>query len=170
MFLDVVRVSRSDANDPSEAIDLAQKRIKEEALSCGVTKLTAIIIDQDEDGWMVRIEGTRTHSLLKIDHDKKGQKMTPKEQEEMDGSPAHAKGEYIDVKFQLGPRGEVGINGCCIREVIDVAMERVEGFQNGPYKCRENALAITKLQEAKHWLQHRTEERVKRGVKGFNKR
>ena len=109
--------------------------------------------------------------------------MTPEEQEKMDGSPAHvlaipadAKDDsmmgrmhYIDIKFQLGPRGEVGINGCCIREVIQVVVDRLEGFQQGQFKCRENALAITKLQEAQHWLAHRTEERVRRGVKGFNK-
>ena len=111
--------------------------------------------------------------------------MTPEEQEKMDGSPARVlavpvssgpdttiavgRTHYIDIKFQLGPRGEVGINGCCIREVIQVVVDRLEGFQQGQFKCRENALAITKLQEAQHWLAHRTEERIKRGVKGYNK-
>lgn len=113
--------------------------------------------------------------------------MTPDEQEKMDGSPAHVLAapvheahdcsleymekhtHYIDVKFQLGPRCEVGVNGCCIREVIQVAVDRLEGFQKGGFACRENALAITKLQEAIHWLQHRTDDRVARGVKGYNK-
>jgi hypothetical protein len=113
--------------------------------------------------------------------------MTPEEQEKMDGSPARVRAvrignddtcddsyashhqHYIDIKFQLGPRGEVGVNGCCIREVIQVVVDRLEGFQQGQFKCRENALAITKLQEAQHWLVHRTEERVRRRVKGFNK-
>jgi hypothetical protein len=112
--------------------------------------------------------------------------MTPEDQEKMDGSPARVfavpvsnddtcddtyaghHSHYIDIKFQLGPCGEVGVNGCSIRDVIRVLGDRLEGFQRGPFKCRENALAITKLQEAQRWLAHRTEERMQRGVKGRN--
>jgi len=113
--------------------------------------------------------------------------MTPEEQEKRDGSPARVmavpieKGDtcddtyashhrhYIDIKFQLGPRGEVGVNGCCIREVIQVVIDRLEGFQKGQFACRENAEAMAHLRAAQHCLKQRTEARVKRGVKGFNK-
>ncbi len=104
-------------------------------------------------------------------------------QETMDGSPARVKsygsakfgtthstdGAYIDIKFQSGPLQEVGVNGCSIEDVIDVLTTRLEGFQNGPFRCRENALAITKLEEAKQWLLYRTSKRQAQGVEGTNK-
>jgi hypothetical protein len=35
-----------------------------------------------------------------------------------------------------------------------------------PYATRETSLAITKLEEALHWLAARTADRVRRGVEG----
>ena len=72
----------------------------------------------------------------------------------------------ILIHFQCGPLKEVGVNGCSIEDVIDVLVARLEDFQAGSFKCRENALAITKLQEAKHWLGHRTALRQQQGVEG----
>ena len=92
-----------------------------------------------------------------------------KEQEFIDGSPALIETEHIRVKFQLGPVEEFGVNGTQVEDVIQIVVNRLEGFQRGPFKCRENALAITKLQEALHWLEHRTREREVRGVEGANK-
>lgn len=111
-------------------------------------------------------------------------------QETMDGSPAHvtrtlgdlfgtgkfhsqglAEGtatEVIAIRFQAGPIGEVGINGCSIEDVVDVLLERLQGYQAGPFRCRENALAITKLEEAKLWLLERTRKRQAQGVEGTN--
>ena len=75
---------------------------------------------------------------------------------------------YASIKFQTGPIQEVGINGCSIEDVIDVLVARLEGFQKGPFKCRENALAITKMEEAKLWLLYRTQKRQGQGVEGKN--
>ena len=75
---------------------------------------------------------------------------------------------YARIKFQCGPIAEVGINGCSIEDVIDVLAPRLEGFQRGSFRCRENALAITKLEEAKHWLLERTRKRQEQGVEGYN--
>lgn len=36
----------------------------------------------------------------------------------------------------------------------------------GKFRCRQNALAITHLEEALHWCQERTAEREARGVEG----
>lgn len=36
----------------------------------------------------------------------------------------------------------------------------------GKYACRENALALTALEEALMWLQKRTRDRLARGVEG----
>ena len=38
----------------------------------------------------------------------------------------------------------------------------------GDFACRENALALTKVEEALHWLNHRTADRQRRGVEGKN--
>ena len=107
--------------------------------------------------------------------------MDVKAQETMDGSPALVESygsqkfdnpgdgsAYVRIKFQAGPLQEVGVNGCSIEDVIDVLTTRLEGFQRGPFKCRENALAITKLEEAKLWLLYRTSKRQRQGVEGTN--
>ena len=69
------------------------------------------------------------------------------------------------IKFQNGAM-ELGRNGATTEEVIDVLIAHLEFFQNGKYKCRENALMITKLEEAKHWALHRKQLREAQGVKG----
>lgn len=70
------------------------------------------------------------------------------------------------VHFQEGPIKESGVNGCMNEDLIAMVIDRLESFQDSPYKCRENALAITKLEEALHWLRHRTLAREARGVEG----
>ena len=107
------------------------------------------------------------------------------EQETMDGSPAldevwgstkfndtqdaaPIRIPYIRIKFQAGPLPE-GINGCSIEDVIDVLVTRLEGYQSGAFVCRENDLAITKLEEAKQWLLCRTSKRQVQGVEGTMK-
>lgn len=54
-------------------------------------------------------------------------------------------------------------------ELIAMVMARLTSFQNSEYNCKENAMAITKLEEALLWLRSRTMEREKRGVEGTNK-
>lgn len=70
------------------------------------------------------------------------------------------------LKFQNGPIAEVGVNGITHEALIAILIDRLQAFQDGPYKCRENALALTKLEEAAHWLHHRTLARMQRGVEG----
>lgn len=72
----------------------------------------------------------------------------------------------IDIRFQNGPIAEAGANGISNEALLAVVEDRLKSFQAGPYACRENALALTHLQEAMHWLHHRTRERVARGVEG----
>lgn len=96
--------------------------------------------------------------------------MTEAEQQQMDGSSARVTDAagYIDIKFQLGPLREQGANGTTIAEVIEVLVTRLEGFQNSPLRCRENALAITHLQDAQNSLARRTQSRIAKGVEGTN--
>ena len=70
------------------------------------------------------------------------------------------------VSFQNGPVKESGINGCHNEDLLAIVIDRLNSFQHGEFKCRENALAITKLEEAMHWLNHRTQDRKNRGVEG----
>lgn len=72
----------------------------------------------------------------------------------------------IHLLFQNGPINEVGTNGITQEVLLAVLIDRLQCFQRGPYACRENALALTKLEEAQHWLHHRTRARVARGVEG----
>jgi hypothetical protein len=70
------------------------------------------------------------------------------------------------VHFQEGPIKECGVNGVCNEDLIVMTIRRLEGFQNSEFKCRENAMAITKLEEALLWLRKRTMGRENRGVEG----
>lgn len=71
-----------------------------------------------------------------------------------------------DLNFQLGPIKEVGTNGITHEALLAILIDRLRGFQPGPYACRDNAVALTKLEEARMWLENRTRSRVARGVEG----
>lgn len=76
--------------------------------------------------------------------------------------------QVFHLSFQNGPvqpNGD-GVNGITQETLIAICIDRLRGFQNGPFPCRENALALTKLEEALHWLQTRTRTRIARGVEG----
>ncbi len=91
-------------------------------------------------------------------------------QEALDGSPAIVNDEagYIHIKFQCGPIKEHGVNGTSIENVLELLTNRLRGFQQGPFRCRTNALAITKIEEAIMWLEERTKIRINQGVEGTN--
>ncbi len=74
--------------------------------------------------------------------------------------------EICSVKFQSGPIAEAGVNGISNEALLAIVEDRLKGFQSGQYACRENALALTKIQEAMQWLHFRTRERMNRGVEG----
>jgi hypothetical protein len=83
------------------------------------------------------------------------------------------KGVGIDIKWQDGPLGRDAErkepNGAFVETVISAAKQRIEFYQeanNGKFKCRENAMAITKLDEALLWLNKRTLDRENRKVEG----
>lgn len=74
------------------------------------------------------------------------------------------------IQFQNGPIKEAGVNGITNEALVAIVIDRLQGFQKGTFACRENALALTKLEEAMHWLQHRTRERVAQGVEGTHQK
>lgn len=71
-----------------------------------------------------------------------------------------------EVNFQAGPIEEVGVNGIMNEDLIAMVLARLESFNQGPFRCRENSMAITKLEEALMWLNKRTTAREIRGVEG----
>jgi len=79
-------------------------------------------------------------------------------------------GDPIHIHFQEGPIKEFGVNGITGEALLAIEIDRLRGFQEGPFRCRENAIALTKIEEALMWLQRRTLARIKRGVEGTNQK
>lgn len=77
-------------------------------------------------------------------------------------------GEFGIIHFQNGPVKEKGVNGCHQEDLLEIVIHRLQCFQAGPFACRENALALMKLEEAMHWLNHRTNDRQTRNVEETN--
>lgn len=71
-----------------------------------------------------------------------------------------------DIYFQNGPINESGVNGLTQEALLAICADRLRSFQAGAYSCRENALALTKIEECLMWLHARTRRRVERGVEG----
>jgi len=78
--------------------------------------------------------------------------------------------ELCNIQFQNGPVGEFGVNGVSNEALLAIVEDRLLGFQSGQFACRENAIALTKIQEAMMWLQKRTRDRISRGVEGTNQK
>jgi hypothetical protein len=56
-------------------------------------------------------------------------------------------------------------DGTTNEELIEMLLDRMNYLQS-KFPCRENAIAITKLDEALLWLNKRTSDRIKRNVEG----
>ena len=74
------------------------------------------------------------------------------------------------IIFQNGPVKENGVNGLHQEDLLAIVIDRLQHFQRGTFACRENALALTKIEEAMHWLNERTAERQARGVEGTSEK
>jgi hypothetical protein len=76
----------------------------------------------------------------------------------------------IEINWQDGPLGRdenrKAPNGAFVEGVIQAAIDRLEFYNSGEFRCRENSLAITDLQSAQNWLNRRTAEREAREVEG----
>jgi len=74
--------------------------------------------------------------------------------------------ELAEINFQNGAIKEVGVNGVMNEDLLAMVIVRLQHFQDTEYACKENAMAITKLEEALLWLRKRTMGREQRGVEG----
>lgn len=70
-----------------------------------------------------------------------------------------------NIIFYEMREGERTSNGTTIEDLLEVSIDRLN-FLNSKFGCRENSIAITKMQEALMWLNERTRERTERGVEG----
>lgn len=82
------------------------------------------------------------------------------------GQPA----QHSTILFQNGAIPEAGVNGVTQEALLAIVADRLRGFLKGPYPSRETAIALTKVEEALHWLQQRTLERMRRGVEGTHQK
>ena len=80
------------------------------------------------------------------------------------------------VNWQDGPRGMgenpdgslalADPNGAFVEDVLWAALQRLEFFNESKYRCRENSIAITKIEEALFILKDRQLSRSERNVEG----
>lgn len=83
--------------------------------------------------------------------------------------------EVLKVEWQSKPRKQEGTdellpaNGAFVEDVIWVALQRLEFFNEGKYRDRANSIAITHLEQALQALKDRQLERSYRGVEGEHK-
>lgn len=72
-----------------------------------------------------------------------------------------------DISFQNGPRkSHNSVHGVLDTDLLEIVRDRLKGFQSGEYSCRENACALTHIEEALMWMNKRVEDRIERGVLG----
>jgi hypothetical protein len=91
-------------------------------------------------------------------------------------------GSLLRIPFQKGPPYQhpwmdpkiiqAQVNGITVESLLAIALDFLKSFQGetpkttGQFKCRENAIVITKLEESLHWLHARTRDRLARQVEG----
>jgi hypothetical protein len=71
-----------------------------------------------------------------------------------------------EIHFQEGALNEHPHNGLLSIALLAILKDHFESFQEGEFKNRETAIAITKLEEVMHWVCARSDGRKVRGVLG----
>lgn len=74
--------------------------------------------------------------------------------------------EFVSVKWQEGVIPVCGVNGAFIEDVLEIARDRIASLNQGDFRCRENSLAVTHIEEAMNWLVRRRLNRLDEGVQG----
>ena len=71
------------------------------------------------------------------------------------------------IQFQRGPRKDLDSErGVIDTDLLEIVRDRLKCFQAGEFACRENACALTPIEEALMWMNKRVEDRAERGVLG----
>jgi len=75
----------------------------------------------------------------------------------------------VYVQFQNGARKlDDSIHGVLDTDLLEIVRHRLQCFQQGDFSSRENAIALTHIEEALMWMNRRTEDRIERNVLGTN--
>lgn len=82
----------------------------------------------------------------------------------LDGSSGFVMQPFIHIIFQRGPVPEVGVNGCRVEDVIEVAQRKLLDHQARDLACEENATALYHLECAREALLDRRNRRFSQGV------
>lgn len=73
----------------------------------------------------------------------------------------------LEVNFQNGARSNPdSLSGMLDSDLLEIVRDRLKGSQSGGFACRENACALTHIEEALMWLNRRVEDRIERQVLG----
>lgn len=76
-----------------------------------------------------------------------------------------------EIIFQRGPRNEPeSVSGVLDTDLLEIVRDRLSAFQKGEFATRENAIALTHIEEALLWMNKRTEDRAERNVLGTYKK
>ena len=79
------------------------------------------------------------------------------------------KGISVRIPFQKGPRlDKSSVLGVLDVDLLEIVRHRLQCFQAGEFATRENAIALTHVEEALLWMNKRVEDRAERGVLGTN--
>lgn len=74
---------------------------------------------------------------------------------------------HVGLSFQSQPiASPADYNGITNEALLAIIIDRMRGFQGGPFASRDGAIALTHLEDALLRLQRRTRERMARGVEG----
>lgn len=77
----------------------------------------------------------------------------------------------LTLQMQCGPRKEEGsLHGVIDTDLLEIVRDRLKAFQDGPFASRENACALTHIEEALMWMNRRVEDRIERNVLGKNQK
>lgn len=88
-----------------------------------------------------------------------------------DGNEKDVANDVIIIQFQNGARKlPDSIPGVLDTDLLEIARHRLQCFQAGPFASRENAIALTHIEEALMWLNRRVEDRIERNVLGINQK
>lgn len=73
------------------------------------------------------------------------------------------------VEFQNGARKlKDSKHGVLDTDLLEIVRHRLQCFQQGDFATRENAIALTHIEEALLWMNKRVEDRIERNVLGTN--
>lgn len=75
--------------------------------------------------------------------------------------------DVATISFQKGPRKDPNArHGVLDSDLLEIVRDRLKSFQSGDFATRENACALTHIEEALMWMNRRVEDRIERSVLG----